>query len=158
MQPLIALAIVGVAVGALGVGFLDNDIDMTGMVQQFGVGTETIQTPASQAYIDFDIVRSTFSVGDIDKTRNIIEACIVQANAKLVANTVVICKLTDINSNVVAEGQVTINPSIATHALITVPITAFVNGNALDIDVTNIHDVQLVIIGPSALVPTAPGP
>jgi len=154
MQPLIALAVVGVAVGALGVGFLDNEINLTDMVQQFGVGEATIETPASQAYIDFNIVRSTFSVNEFEKTRNIIDACVVQANAQLAIGTTVICKLTDINSNVVAEGIVTINPTLATRALLTVPITQFVSGNAMDIDVTNIHDVQLVIIGPSALVAT----
>ena len=102
------------------------------------------------ALFNYDTVMKFLN--EIEKTRNIIDACVVQANAQLAIGTTVICKLTDINSNVVAEGIVTINPTLATRALLTVPITQFVNGNAMDIDVTNIHDVQLVIIGPSALV------
>ena len=152
MQPLIGLAIVGVAVGALGVGFLDNDIDLTDMVQQFGVGEATIETPATSAYIDFWIVRSSFPVGQTEKTRNIIEDCIVQASAKLLKDSTIICKLTDIDSNVVAEGSKKLTTFLATKVPTKVPVTMYVNGNALDADVTNIHDVQLVIIGPSALV------
>jgi len=152
MQPLIGLSIVGVAVAALGVGFLDNEIDLTDMVQQFGVGQATIQTPATSAYIDFWIVRSTFTINDVEKTRNIIEHCVIQASARLPVDTTIICKLTDINGNVVAEGKKKLTTHLPTRVPTEVAVTQFVN-NQLDTDVTNIHDVQLVIIGPSALVP-----
>ena len=161
MQPVVILAVVGVAVSALGLGFLDNDIDMTDMVQQFGVGEETIISPVSQAYIDFQIGKTVGLINqggqNIMVFKNIISECIVQVDKELVPQTKVICKLTDINSNVVIEGMTTIDLTVPTHALINVPIV-FTGGGTPTNLVSNIHDVQLVIIGPSALVPTAPGP
>ncbi len=43
MQPIILLAIVGIAGGAMSVGFLGNTIELD--VQQLGVGEATLETP-----------------------------------------------------------------------------------------------------------------
>ena len=43
MQPILMLAIVGVAAIALGTGFLNNNIDL--WIQQFGVGSGNVETP-----------------------------------------------------------------------------------------------------------------
>ena len=155
MQPLIVLAVVGVAVGALGIGFLDNDIDLTGMVQQFGVGEATIESPASAAYIDFVIEKTLGKVAQNGKQikvfKNIISACILQVDQKLVIETTIICKLTDINANVVIEGQKELITHLKTKVPTVVPIVFTGSGSPTNL-VNNIHDVQLVIIGPSALV------
>jgi len=158
VQPIVLLAIVGVAIGGLGFGFLNNEINLTDMVQQFGVGEATIDSPVSAAYIDFVIEKT---VGQVDAGglnvmvfKNIISECLVQADKQLVPQTKVICKLTDINSNVVIEGMKTIGATLQTRAIITVPIVFTGQGSPSNL-VNNIHDVQLVIIGPSALVSTA---
>ncbi len=155
MQPIVYLAIVGVAVAGLGFGFLDNEINLTDMVQQFGVGEATIESPVSAAYIDFEIekTRGVINVGgaNVKVFKNIISECLIQVDKQLVPDTKVICKLTDINSNVVIEGMKTIVNTVQTKTPITVPIVFTGSGTPSNL-VNNIHDVQLVVIGPSALV------
>ena len=74
MQPLLMLAIVGVAAIALGTGFLNNDIKL--WIQDFGVGAGDIQTPTDHALIDFNIIQ----IPDVDAEgfyKNVIDECIV---------------------------------------------------------------------------------
>ena len=153
MQPILVLAIAGVAVAALGSGFLTNTINLTDMVQQFGVGEATIQSPATAAYIDFEIDRTTYTKDGKTVTRNVIDACVIQANSQLAKGSIIICKLTDANNNVVAEGKKLLTTTLATKVPTKVPITDFASGTPMDSDVTNVHDVILVIQGPSALAP-----
>lgn len=159
MQPILVLAIAGVAVGALGVGFLDNGINLTGMVQQFGVGEATIGTPITQAYIDFVIDRTTWTVNDpakvlTDKTimRNVVSECIIQGNHTILKGSKIFCKLTDLMSNVVAEGSRILTTQLPAFEPTNIIIDEFASGKPSDIDVTNIHDVILVVQGPSQLV------
>ena len=75
MQPLLMLAIAGVAAVALGTGFLNNDIEL--WIQDFGVGAGNIELPADHAIIDFNIVK----VADGDFFKNVINKCFVTLNA-----------------------------------------------------------------------------
>jgi len=143
MQPIILLAIVGIAGGAMSIGFLGNTIDLT--VQQLGVGSETLGTSITQANIDFYIDRVSGLVGSTTETHNVIAKCLVSSEQEIPAMSHVFCKLTDINGNVVAEG-VTWNDN-----------TIFIGDNlTIDIDpadfasnkVQNVHDVVLVVQGP----------
>ena len=158
MQPILVLAIAGVAVGALGVGFLDNGINLTNMVQQFGVGESTIGTPITQAYIDFVIDRTTWTVDDPEREthitimRNVVSACIIQGNHTILKDSKIFCKLTDLMSNVVAEGSRILTTHLHAFAPTHITIDEFASGKPSDIDVTNIHDVILVVQGPSQLV------
>ena len=154
MQPLILLAVAGVAVAALGSGFLGNNINLDNMVQQFGVGEATIDAPATQAYIDFDIDRTTYTKNGETVTRNVIDACVVQANSALEKNSIIICKLTDANDNVVIEGQKVLATTLKTKVPTKVPIVFTGTGTPTNL-VGNIHDLILVVQGPSALVSTA---
>ena len=147
MQPIILLAIVGIAGGAMGVGFLGNDISLT--VQELGVGDATLQTPITQADIDFSIdrVTGTVAVGTtfVSQTHNVISKCHITPNGTIDAGSHVFCKLTDDNGNVVAEGQTELGSTISTGSMLWIDIdpTDFAANR-----VQNIHDVVLVVQAP----------
>jgi len=111
MQPILIIALIGVAAAATSVGFLNTNIMLN--VQNFGVGEETLETPISDANIDFSIGRMV-TQDDSGRTifMNIIDACSFhypEENTSVYpglafGSTKVICKLTDENGNVVAEG------------------------------------------------------
>ena len=144
MQPLITVAIVAAAVAATGIGFLGNTIDLT-MVQLLGVGETNLESPITKAKIDFVIGRDSGLIGHTTITRNVIEACLVMATDPdgFLEGEKIICKLTDDNNNVVAEGMTVL--SADTTGTVTVPITMF--AFPLSNDVTNIHDIILVVQG-----------
>jgi len=153
MQPIVVLAVLGVAIGALvGTGSLENVINLNDMVQQFGVGEATIGTPITHAYIDWKIEAVPgIAPGNIMNFKNVITQCIINTDDPIPYQSVVICKLTDIDSNVVIEGRKTIiifpfNPPFQT---VTIPIN---DPNLVLNRIENIHDVILVVKGPSQLV------
>lgn len=143
MQPLILLAIVGVAAVALGAGSLTNVINLT--VQDFGVGDATINTPATAADVNFHIGQLlTHTV-----LYNVVDECTIAANDYLATDSTVFCKLTDANGNIAAEGHKVLGAAVSTGVGITVPITNLANPNApFSNNVQNIHDVMVVIQGP----------
>ena len=140
MQPLILLAIVGVAAVALGAGSLTNIIDLT--VQDFGVGEETIETPVTNANVNFNIGQLAQS----GVFYNVVDECTIEASATLGPDSTVFCKLTDADGAIVAEGHVVLTNTVITGDPIVVPITnlAFTLSNV----VQNIHDVMVVIQAP----------
>lgn len=73
MQPILILAIVGVAAIALGTGFLNNDIKL--WIQDFGVGAGNIELELDHAVIDFNIVQLPDDSTGFYKNR--INECIV---------------------------------------------------------------------------------
>ncbi len=143
MQPIILLAIVGIAGGAMSIGFLGNTINLD--VQQLGVGDATLQTPITQANIEFTIDRQSGLINGVTETHNVISECHIVANAQIAANSNVFCKLTDENGNVVAEGQTELSSTLHTGSAlwITIDPTDFAANK-----VQNVHDVVLVVQGP----------
>jgi len=145
MQPIILLAIVGIAGGAMGIGFLGNTINLD--VQLLGVGETDLESPIDNAQIDFNIGRQSGIVNGETQTHNVIDRCDIIADKDIVMGSHVFCKLTDVDGNVVAEG-------------VTWLMTGDVlKGNVLEIDidaignfpankVQNIHDVVLVVQSP----------
>ena len=143
MQPILLLAIVGVAAVALSMGSLTNVINLD--VQQFGVGEETIDTPVTQADVDFHIGQVT--TGGF--LYNVIDICTISPGQTLSADSTLFCKLTNINGQIVAEGHKTVTTAIIPPAGVTIPITQLVDTNApFSHNVKNIHDVLVVIQGP----------
>src|SRR3989304_10432387 len=114
MQPIVMLAIVGVAAIALGTGFLNNDIKL--WIQDFGVGAGNIELELDHAVIDFNIVQLPDDSTGFYKNR--IDKCIVTPEDLIgdPTNTLkfseVICKITGKDANwnpngkVVTEGKV----------------------------------------------------
>ncbi len=147
MQPIILLAIVGIAGGAMSIGFLGNTIDLS--VQQIGVGDEFLDSPISAATIDFVIARASGTDGsDTTQTHNVISVCKITADKDILAGSHVFCKLTGVNGFVVAEGVTWVNNNIPAHQLFTVAISA---EDFAANKVQNVHDVVLVVQGPSQL-------
>jgi len=105
MQPIIVIAIVGVAAIALGTGFLNNDIEL--WIQDFGVGAGDIELPADHAIIDFNIAQFQDETSGFYKNR--INKCIVTLNADVGTTTnqqkqsEITCKITGKEKN--AAGQ-----------------------------------------------------
>ena len=164
MQPILLVAIVGVAAVALGTGFLNNDIEL--WIQQFGVGSGDISSPTDHAYVDFTIEQKPNPNINFPNTFvNVIDTCIVtpQDNVGDPDSTVkpseITCKLTDINGNIIAEGTVSGNFFLGG-----VPVTVPITIDPLNIVtlVQNVHDVIVVIhadtysVGDTDLPP--PGP
>jgi len=146
MQPILMLAIVGVAATALGTGFLMNN-EILLNVQNFGVGEENILSPITSANIDFQISKITaFDVSGGNIFKNVIDACSFHSDQDLEAGSKVICKLTDSKHNVIAEGfKVFPNGLLGSDRdLIPIMQTAFPGSN----DVRNIKDVTIIVIGP----------
>jgi len=150
MQPILIIALIGVAAAATSVGFLNTNIMLT--VQNFGVGEETLETPISDANIDFSIGRMV-TQDESGRTifMNIIDACSFhypEENTSVYpglafGSTKVICKLTDENGNVVAEG--TRVGMIAASQTVNIAITDIAYDGANKVD--NIHDVTIVALG-----------
>ena len=176
MQPVILIGLIAVAGAAMGTGFLMNTEIMLN-VQNFGFGSESLFTPISDANVDLEIVALT-TQDSMGKSifLNVIDCSFHYPDT--VANggdntgnpgqgppfgnlaggsdSTVICKLTDINGNVIAEGDIRgwIFPS-ETYA-IAMEIFAFPNSNRIE----NVHDVTIVALGPDptgGLDPEPPG-
>jgi len=147
MQPIILLAIVGIAGGAMSVGFLGNSISLN--VQELGVGDTDLTGVISHATIDFVIARqSGTDGGDTTETHNVISLCKIQADKIIPAGSHVFCKLTGVNGFVVAEGVTWVDNNIPPHQMFTVAISA---EDFAANKVQNVHDVVLVVQGASQL-------
>jgi len=150
MQPILVIALIGVAAAATSVGFLNTNIMLT--VQNFGVGEETLETPISDANIDFSIGRMV-TQDESGRTifMNIIDACSFHYPEENTAvypglafgSTKVICKLTDKNGNVVAEGTRVGMIAASQTVQIAIDDLAYDGANKVD----NIHDVTIVALG-----------
>ena len=143
MQPIILLAIVGIAGGAMSVGFLGNTINLD--VQQLGVGDATLQTPITQADIEFTIDRQTGQVNGVTETHNVISKCHITPNADIDAMSHIFCKLTDENGNVVAEGATWLTSTLNEGSTLWIDIDP---ADFAANKVQNVHDVVLVVQGP----------
>jgi len=144
MQPIILLAIVGIAGGAMSVGFLGNTINLD--VQQLGVGEATLLTPITQADIDFVIARASNSA----EMHNVISECEIAADKDILAMSHIFCKLTDENGNVATEGYRSLTTVLPANTPTVIPID---DPTYIASQVQNIHDVILVVQGPSASAP-----
>jgi len=150
MQPIIVLALIGVAAAATSVGFLNTNIMLN--VQNFGVGEETLETPISDANVDFSIGRMvTSDAAGRTIFMNIIDACSFHYPDEDLAtypglnskSAKVICKLTDENGNVVAEGEI-LGPVVSSETvMISIDTLAYDGANKVEV----IEDVIIVALG-----------
>ncbi len=148
MQPILILALIGFAAAATGMGFLNTNIMLN--VQNFGVGMETLETPISDANIDLSVSRiDGIDVDGRTVFKNIVSACSFHYPANtafpgLNSDTVkVICKLTDKNGNVIAEGMQT-GPFVASVTR-SIPITDLAYDGANKVE--NVEDIIIVALG-----------
>ncbi len=142
MKPIIILAVMALAVTGLGVGSLGNVITLD--LQSLGVGEETLVTPITNANIKFNIDKITGNQGNF---KNVIGDCLITSEQEIAAMSHVFCKLTDKNGNVVAEGVTWNTNTVNVGSILEIPID---DPQGLASQVQNIHDVILVVQGPSA--------
>lgn len=142
MKPILVFAIVAIAAGTIGVGALSNPIALT--IQDFGVGSGDIVSPITSANIDFTIEAIPSSDGT--EIKNLITACSFHSDESVNGTARIICKLTDIDSKVVAEGELLLaGYTASTTENVPITLLAFNGSNA----VSNIHDVTLIVVGQS---------
>jgi len=143
MQPIVLLAIVGIAGGAMSIGFLGNTINLD--VQLLGVGETDLASPIDNAKIDFNIGRQSGDVNGITETHNVIDRCDIIADKDIVEGSHVFCKLTDVDGNVVAEGVTWLMMGVSAGDILEIDVNP--QGNFPANRVQNIHDVVLVVQG-----------
>ena len=150
MKPILVLALIAVAAGATGVGFLNTNIMLN--VQNLGVGSENLETPISNANVDLSIA----IVNGIDTEgnsvfKNVIESCSFHypetagfpgLNDDTQGEATVICKLTK-DGNVVAEGSDTGYFASSETYIIKITDLAYDGANF----VNNVNDLTLVVLG-----------
>ena len=157
MQPMLWVALIGVAAAATGVGFLNTNIMLN--VQNFGVGEATLETPISDANIDLSVGRMvTSDASGRTIFMNIIDACSFHYPDNTAfpglnsATATVICKLTDKNGNVIAEGQET-GPFVASVTR-SIEITDLAYDGANKVE--NVEDIIIVALGDDPTSPPDP--
>ena len=141
MKPIILLAVMGIAVTGLGAGFLGDTITLD--VQSLGVGETDLASPINNAIIKFNVEAFEGNQGFI---KNVITDCFIESPQVIVQDSTVYCKLTDENGNVVAEGNRVLPADLPENTPTVIPID---DPNKLLSLVQNIHDVILVVQGPS---------
>jgi len=158
------ITLLGVAAAALGTGFLSTSFNLT--TQQLGVQEADLTSPVNTVAVDLELLKTQVSshvdLGGLGGAapqshfHNIIDKCSFHAFTTLLANTTIICKLTDDSSDVIAEGQVLLTTkgykSSSGGFFIPITQTVFHFSN----DVQEVHDVKIVVLAPkpSAFPPT----
>ena len=146
---MIIFAVMAIAATGLSVGFLSNTINLT--VQNLGVGDQDLESPITNASIDLNVgaflVDPDFTPDTGDEFfANVIDECSFHSGENINGTNIeIICKLTDINGTAVAEGSLLLpfGYTASTTEFINITSTAYTGAN----DVTNIHDVTVVVLG-----------
>ncbi len=137
------LAIVAIAATAIGAGSLNNEIVLT--LQDFGVGSADIESPISAASIDYTIE----AVPVEGQLKNLITFCSFHSDQSMDDGFRIICKLTNIDGQVIAEGDIEGEAYTGSDRLfIDIDTFAFDFAN----DVRLIHDTTIVVLGENPTV------
>jgi len=159
MQPLILLAVLGVGAVTMSMGFLMPAIPVFNL-QGVAINEENFSTPITTANVDIEVSkvstetqRSIFSSSlgftvNTDKTvfLNVINACSFHTpSSGLGDGSTIICKLTDSDGDVVAEGRKNFDNGLAASDLTFISIlqTAFPFAN----EIQNIDDIKIIVQG-----------
>jgi len=138
MKALLLIAIVGVAATAMGIGFL-NAPSISVIAQDVGVGHTSLTAPVDTVMVKFHITASA----QTDEFINKYDACFVKANEALKTGATIICKLTDMSGNVVAEARTILGGSLPADTFVTITgLNGITTGSLL---VDNIADVTIVV-------------
>ncbi len=145
MQPIIWLAIIGVAAGALGTGFLSNTFFLN--LQTLGVSETDLVSPIKTANIDFTLSKISGVIEGNPVFKNRIVKCSFHTPTTLGPGSTIICKLTDADDDVIAEGKLILAKTYtgsSPYLFIPIEQVAFADAN----NVQNVHDVKIVVQGP----------
>ena len=174
MQPIILLAIVAVGAVAISSGFLAPEIENI-IVQNIGVGDADLATPVDTVRVDLDVAPIINLGADLqDPNDNYFDNKVVECSWHIGTEDLVgdetdinevICKITDIDNNAIAECSTTYTPTfnpITGAANIDYPFSSHefcfpveAYDGALLID--NVGDVRIVVRGDNPTI-SSPGP
>jgi len=147
MQPIFLLAALAAAL-AMGIGYLGNEVDLEGMVQEFGVGEQTLEIPVDSANVAVKIIRT----GEVPNFKDLIVECLFSSpDGTILKDSMLICKLLDARedavtiANVIAEGMKTVG-TVPPNITVTIPITFLACENCHNVD--GVHDMLIILKGP----------
>ncbi len=152
MQPIIWLSIIAiVAATGLGMGFLAPTFSL--VVQQVGAQHTNLVTPIKTAHVDF-VIQNIPGVGINGNTvfKNRITQCSFSTPTQLNPGSTIICKLSDKDHDIVAEGR--IGPTahtLGSNQITYIPIT--VTANDLANEIQKVEDVKIIVMGPAPHAP-----
>jgi len=151
MQPIILIAIVGVAAVTLSTGFLMPSIGWFNL-QGVSVNERDFSAPLDHANVDIEVSKISRVITDSEGNThnaffNIINECSFHTPdpGGLGPGATIICKLTDDQHDVVAEGRIDLPNGLDKSERTVIPImqTAFDLAN----EIQNINDIKLIVLG-----------
>ena len=147
VPPIIWLVVVVIGASVLSTGFLMPQIGWFNL-QGVSVNERDFSAPLDHANVDIEITKLEAKVaGDISVFKNLISACSFHTPdpGGLGPGSTVICKLTDFQKNVVAEGRIDFPNGLAKseRTIIIIDQTAFKRAN----EIQNINDIKLIVLG-----------
>ena len=161
MQPIIMLGIVGVAAIAMSMGFLMPEIPDFNL-QGVAINERSFSTPITTANVDIEISKvSTETYRSVEANTghgsfttntqktvfmNLIKECSFHTpSSGLGTGSTVICKLSDANGDIIAEGKLELPDGLSPSDVTFIPIeqTAYQWAN----EVQNIDDIKIIVQG-----------
>ncbi len=152
LPPILWIMILGVASVGLSMGFLMPAIPDFNL-QGVAINERDFSVPITTANVDIEISKvEGVNFAGVTVFKNRISDCSFHTpSSGLGDGSTIICKLTDADGDVVAEGRLNLplglTPSSVT--LIEIVQTAFFNAN----EVQNINDINIVILGTDPTLP-----
>ncbi len=151
MQPIIVILLIGVAAVTLSTGALMPEINWFNL-QGVSVNERDFSAPLSHVNVDIEISKISKFITDASGNRhnaffNVINECSFHTPdpGGLGPGSTVICKLSDFQGDVVAEGRedFTFGLAKSERTIILIDQTAFSLAN----EVQNINDIKLIVLG-----------
>jgi len=138
--------IVGVVAVTLSTGLLMPEVPIFNL-QGVAINEETFSSPLNTVNVDIEISKvEGFNTAGKTVFKNRINKCSFHTpNNGLGAGSTIICKLTDSDGDVVAEGKLVLPNGLTASSNTFIPIlqTAFKEAN----EVQNIDDIKIIILG-----------
>lgn len=143
MQPILMIVIVAAAI-AMSFGYLTNEVNLDNMVQSFGYGAATFDSPVESVSITAKVQR-TFGLITTD-FKDIITECIFRSPQLLESGSTLICKLVDINDSIIAEGKKILGADLLANNPTVIPIQTF---GPFSNNANSVHNIILLVQGPT---------
>jgi len=145
MQPIVWLAIIGVAATGLGMGFLAPGFDLS--LQGLAAQEEMLQSPIDSANVDLVVQKVEGLLTPENKVifKNQITACSFHSPQSIGTGGVIICKLLDGEMDIVAEGRLNLPAGYSGSDITFIDINQLGSDNVNDVQ--NIEKVKIVILG-----------
>ena len=152
VPPIVYLLIVGVAATAMSLGFLMPEIPVFNL-QGVAINERSFSTPITTANVDIEISKvEGLNEDGVTVFKNRINKCSFHTPSEgLGTGSTVICKLSDADGDIIAEGRLELPDGLSPSSVTYIPIlqTAFANAN----EVQNIDDIKIIVQGTDPTLP-----